>query len=838
MIKKFYILLYLVLPLLGFNTILAQETNASQDLTIVLAELQERFAVQFNYASTVVDDISVSAPDVSLSLEATIENLREQSKLNFVFISDSIISIKRKNRILCGYLKDEVSGEFLPYVTVQNGALGTITNADGYFEIEVNTARDIIIIRRIGHKTLQKEVRTINEGLPCTTLYLIPNHEQLAEIVVYDYLIRGIDKLDNGSYQIDLNRFSILPGLIEKDVLHAVKALPGIQSIDETVSNLNIRGGSNDQNLITWDGIKMYQSGHFFGLISMYNPNITQKVTLRKNGSSSAETDGVSGTLAMMTDSYINPKLKGSIGVNLLDGNGYIDTPIGQNASLQVAARKSISDFVETPTYSEYFGRIAQNTEIENNSSTVTNSDIAFDFYDTSFRLLFNPSDKDRLQVNFIYTANDVRFNESAEVAGSMENRKSELEQLTIAGGLQYQRNWTQKFDTELAIYESDYQLKGVNANIEDDQRFLQKNTVSETSIKFKTRAKFSQQIKWTNGYHFVETKVSNLDDIDDPRYVLLEGEVLRTHSVFTEMNLSSINKATHLNLGLRYTNLDKFKKQIWEPRLSFNHGFGKHFNVEVLGEFKHQNTSQIISFQNDFLGIEKRRWQLSNNESIPVITSKQASLGLSYNRKGWLFNAVSFVKKVDGITTQSQGFQDQYEFAREKGSYSATGMDLLIRKQLKNGTSWISYAYLNSDYTFKELQEPKFPGNFDITHALSIGANYSIKQLLFSVGLNWRTGKPYTKPIANDEVVDGRINFNVANGNRQDDYLRFDLSTQYQFNWSGNTKLQLGLALWNVFDRNNTVNTFYRMEPSENVQKTEQSALGFTPNASIRLVF
>ena len=118
------------------------------------------------------------------------------------------------------------------------------------------------------------------------------------------------------------------------------------------------------------------------------------------------------------------------------------------------------------------------------------------------------------------------------------------------------------------------------------------------------------------------------------------------------------------------------------------------------------------------------------------------------------------------------------------------------------------------------------------------MGANYSLKQLLFSVGLNWRTGKPYTEPIANDEVVDGRINFNSANGKRQDDYLRFDLSAQYGFNWGTNTKLQLGLALWNVFDRNNTVNTFYRLDPFENVQKTEQSALGFTPNASVKLAF
>jgi hypothetical protein len=60
-------------------------------------------------------------------------------------------------------------------------------------------------------------------------------------------------------------------------------------------------------------------------------------------------------------------------------------------------------------------------------------------------------------------------------------------------------------------------------------------------------------------------------------------------------------------------------------------------FTFEVLGEFKHQNTSQIINFQNDFLGIEKRRWQLTNDQDIPIIRSKQISSGLNFSKAGWL---------------------------------------------------------------------------------------------------------------------------------------------------------------------------------------------------------
>ena len=141
----------------------------------------------------------------------------------------------------------------------------------------------------------------------------------------------------------------------------------------------------------------------------------------------------------------------------------------------------------------------------------------------------------------------------------------------------------------------------------------------------------------------------------------------------------------TTFNAGVRYNYLDKFKRHLLEPRLSFNQRFLNSFNLEILGEFKHQNTSQIINFQNDFLGIEKRRWRLSNDNDIPIIISKQVSAGLSYSDKGWLINLVGYYKNVNGITTSSQGFQNQYEFEAASGSYDAMGVDLLIRKQFKN---------------------------------------------------------------------------------------------------------------------------------------------------------
>ena len=663
------------------------------------------------------------------------------------------------------------------------------------------------------------------------------NLQQLSQVVVSQYIVKGISKLNNGSYKIDFTQFDILPGLIDTDVLQAVQAFPGIQSINETVSNINIRGGTHDQNLILWDGIKMYQSGHFFGLISMFNPQITQNVSVLKNGTETTLTDGVSGTIAMETSSKINDTFKGSLGMNFIDANGFADIPLSEKSSLQVAARKSISDFTETPTYTNFFERISQNTEVETNTNNTVNSDQEFDFYDTSLRWIYNISEKDQLQVNFLNANNELRFNENSIIDETETSRQSRLSQNSIAGALHYKRIWNDNWQTTFEAYETDYKLKAINANIIDEQRFLQENSVSETSIKFIANYKLNERLQFLNGYHLVETKITNLDDVDNPRFKSLISEVLRTHGLFSQLNYTSLNKKTSLNFGLRYNYLDKFKKDILEPRLSFNHLFLDNFSFEVLGEFKHQNTSQVINFQNDFLGIEKRRWQLSNDVDIPVIRSKQVSVGLSFSKKGWLLSADTYYKYVNGITTQSQGFQNQYEFIKTSGDYKAHGVDFILRKQIKELTTWLSYSYLNSDYKFNSLPEHVIPNNYDITHAIAFGANYTLKDLKLSAGLNWHSGRPITQPIADNEIVDDAINYEPTNSSNLQDYLRVDISAVYNIRLWKTTKVDLGLSVWNVLNKNNQINNFYRINDNT-VSETMQSSLGITPNAVLRVHF
>ena len=130
-------------------------------------------------------------------------------------------------------------------------------------------------------------------------------------------------------------------------------------------------------------------------------------------------------------------------------------------------------------------------------------------------------------------------------------------------------------------------------------------------------------------------------------------------------------------------------------------HKINSGFALELSGEFKSQTATQRIDFESDFLGIEKRRWVLATNDRIPIKKSKQASLGIIYNKNNWFINVEGFYKKVEGITSKSQGFQNQFQFSNTTGNYIIKGVEFVLNKKIKDFSGWVTYSYNKNDYEF-----------------------------------------------------------------------------------------------------------------------------------------
>jgi len=787
-IKKDVICLFISLFFLNVVALAQDVQKEPQPLFEVLESIESKFNISFSYADETIKDKHLVPPNEDLSFSEVMDYLSSLTGLEFEVLDNRFVAIKTQDT------KDNEN-------SVQEKAI-----------------------------------------------------EILPEVLISNYLTSGIVKDNTGSVIIKPKSFGILPGLIEPDVLQMVQALPGVMSVDETVSNINVRGGTNDQNLILWDGIKMYQSGHFFGLISAFNPYLTESISVYKNGTSAKFGDGISSIIDMQVSNQLNDEFNAGVGFNLINIDGFAKIPISKKLELQVSSRRSVNDVIITPTYDQYFKRVFQDSDLTNNQSANSNSvskNERFYFYDVTTKLLYDISKKDKLRFNFLNIYNDLNYEEQSRINDVNEVLNSQLTQQNLALGITYNRDWTDRFSTLAQVYLSNYDLDATNFDVTNNQRLIQENEVYDSAIKLEADYRIDSNFNFTSGYQFFENGISNLEDVNNPEFRSYIKEVLRSHSLFLESQFLSNSANTNLRFGARFNYFEKFNTFLVEPRFSFSQRFLDYFKFEILGELKSQTTSQIIDLQNDFLGVENRRWVLSNNLSdpittpnvnvypIPIIKSKQISAGIHYKKNNLLISLEGYLKDVDGITTRSQGFQNQYQFVNAIGEYQVKGIDFLINKQFSSFSTWLSYSYSKNDYMFDTLNSgDSFPNNLDIPHTITFAGTYSISQFKLALGLNWHSGKPVTIPSDIQDNFNNTIEYDAPNAERLKDYVRTDFSTTYTFDISPKATAILGASIWNLFNQKNIINTYYTVDDENNINTIENLSLGITPNVSFRVHF
>jgi hypothetical protein len=827
------------------------QTQKKLTLLDLIPKLETKYNVKFSYSENDVRDILVKNPNESDSLNQIIESLNVNTSLNFKLLNERYITVSTidKTTSICGVLVSDKNREPLlgASVLIKNSSKGVITNFDGKFLITKVGINETIIISYLGFETLSfkaEDLRFIDES--CKTIVLQEKSEALNQILISKFLTTGLQKRIDGSTVLNSEKFGILPGLTEPDILQSIQALPGVESVNESIANINVRGGTNDQNLMLWDNIKMYHSGHFFGLISAYNPYLTNKVVVIKNGTPSEFSDGVSSTINMSTKDEIGADFSGGIGTNLLHADAFLEIPINKKLALHVSGRRSFTDVLNSPTYDNYFERSFQDSELTINSDNISESDRSseFFFYDYTAKLLFDVNAKHKFRANVIGIYNNLDYHESfTNSSNETDAKTSNLSQENLGVGASWNAVWNDRFTTGLSSFYSQYNVDATDFRIETDQRLTQANEVIETGLKLKTRYKVNSFLNLLNGYQFSEIGILNETTVSAPSYDKTKKDVLLNHALFSEVEYKK--NGTYLRLGVRGNYFQKFSKLIIEPRLNFRQKLSNQIAIKLQGEFKNQSANQKIDFQDDFLGVENRRWVLANEKEIPISESKQGSFGLEFNHKNLLIDIEGFYKTVDGITASNQGFYNNFQYINATGGYNVKGVELLVNKTANKYSTWCSYTYSVNSYEFESFNPSVFPNNVDIRHSLSLAFNYDVlESFKVSVGGIWRSGQPFTKPVEGNETVQKGntilVNYDTPNSENLDDFMRLDASLSYNFSISDSVNGSIRAGVLNILNRENTINRYYQVDSndSESTIQVDNKSLGLTPNLSLRVNF
>jgi hypothetical protein len=827
----------------------AQNKHNTVLLKTIFENISKKHQVSFNYIEEEIAVFKLVPPSKSLTLQEKLNYITEKTKLKFEFISKKYISVINNQNLdkpLCGFLLDEETKEPIIGAFLQNATNSTaITNDLGYFELNVKSANDIEI-SHLNYKTkLVQSTFLYVEN--CPKIYLKSIISDLKPIITTVYLTKGIKKREDGTFEIKSKKIGQLPGLTEPDVFQTMQQITGINATDENISNTSVRGGTHDQNLFLWNGIRLYQTGHFFGLISSLNPNLAHKINIAKNGTSAFYGDGVSSSVLISTHTDSIENTTGAVGFNLINADFYTKIKTSKKSNIEISGRRSYTDLITSPTYKNYFDKIFQNTIVTNyfdNQNIKYNSKEDFYFYDFTVQYHQKIKQNTDLFVDILSISNVLDIFQTKTENNITISKNSFLEQQTYGANALLKTKWNAKNNSEISIYTSYYNINSKNESIENNQIFNQENTILDTGIKLQNRHILSDNFTFMNGYQFNEIGIRNVDIVNTPIFSRKIKEVLKNHALIAELKYYSVNNDKfNGRIGFRQNYIQEFSTFIFEPRIQLNYKLTPFFQLEIMGESKHQTTSQIVDLQQDFLGIEKRRWTLSNNEDIPIVKSNQASLGFSFNKNNWFITLENFYKKVDGITSMSQGFQNQYEFVKTNGNYTVYGTEFLIQKQFKPITTWVSYTFQENNYEFKTLNLRVFPNNFEIKHHIKSAIISDFKNIKLAIGAQWFTGKPTTLPISTTPIYTNpetpTVSYQAANSSNLEDYFQLNFSGSYAFSIGTKSKLNFGFSVQNLLDSKTSINQHYRINNNTNiVEQINTFSLERTPNAFLRFTF
>lgn len=850
--------IYLLLYALSCTAQVQQDKGSNQSLSILLQQVESEHQVIFSYRDRNIADYKIQLLEDSYELDQILAQLKLQTQLDFQKIDATHIVIvpskKQRTRIICGYIKDKITNEPLHYanVYVHESSNGTETDLNGYFELEIPNGAQVSF-SFLGYTDINiNTLLSINGN--CPEYYIEQNHE-LKEVIVTEYLFDGI-RQDGDAHDIIIepDNLNIMPGSIEGDILSAIQFLPGIYSTSESFNSIHMRGGTPDQNLILWDGIPMYHTSHFFGNISAFNPVVIDEVNVHRSAIASEYGGRVSGVIDISSRDSVPDEFDIGVSANMTHVGIHSEIPLWDNAGLIISSRSSLTQDWASPTFNNYAEKVFQGTKLENSDFSITGLDIQnrFQFNDASLKFLYTPG-KNKFVLSSIGGLNELDYYSDVPNYNAYS-----VDNLNIKNGgfsIQWERKWSNRLSSQLELtnsyYKYDYALvfELIDQDIEPPVKYTSSNLINDDGVKlnFDYRLSDTQQLKFgtqnTENHinlqlfkkEFGSEESSDLDNYNN------------LNSLYGEYALS-LPGVLKLDLGLRYQYQSVIKNNYFEPRIALVTDVSKHIKLKASTSKQFQFISQLVVLDINDLNLSNQVWVASNNKTIPVIESNQWTGGIVYNNKSWTIDVEGYVKELVGITSLTSNLGDLTNQPYSRGNSRIRGIDLLVKKRVKNYRSWVSYTLSETKYEFPNISESSFPSSHDHRQILQWVNLYQKSNFEFSLSTQLRSGQPFTQASGvglrtnNNGIEVPFVQYEDINSDRLKNYMRLDGSVSYHFGSEDGFHGLAVLSIQNLSNQSNILGKSYLLEPRvdgtdlPDLLEVQERGLKWTPNIGINL--
>lgn len=824
-----------------------QKLNGQQSLLEVIAIIESNTNYIFNYDPTWLKGYNYEGTIDLSYIDRTLHEIFYQSPFNYEIEEETILVYypEPKTYRICGTIIDALSQEPLiaANIIVLESLIGTQSDTSGYFEFDFKAHKNQQIeIRYLGYEPIRFFVQELKGG-DCERWSMTIDQDLFgSQIIISDYLMDGISLGEEYSgFNIDYDQLSKSHSNVEHDILKTAQLLPGINSIDDSASNLQIRGSNPGQNLVLWEGVPLYNAGHVFGMISAINPFSVEKVSIYKGAYDPQYDNRVGGIVDVSLSDDISSGFQGSIGTTLTEFHTNIAVPIIKDkVAISLAGRQSINSLFNSPTLQSYTDNVFQFSVIDDQENLpesirlTTNQFLSF--HDLNAKLLYHPTDRIKIKGGMYRNSQDFSYSFSFEGDSYLSEDKINLntEILSIESAVEVTKNWS----STLAFYQSEY------ANIYDKigseneivvSRNEQINRIEEQSLVFSNDLKIGSDWYLNLGYE-VNMKEVNLDlgdDIDfDQDFVPLEFEKAKFHNLFQSVNYAT--KELVVDIGNRSSYYHERGKWFHSPRINLAYHITQHFKLKADAGIYQQFISQLTNFGVDRIKVDNPLWILNTSRESLSQQARKVAAGFVFEKGKWLLDLDVYHNYINNISTIAPQLGIiTNEIGLMYGSSSVTGMDILLKKRWSSGIkTWLSYSLGFAKYHFPALAQLTIVAPNDIRHNLSFVSSYKYKNFQLSLNSNFHSGLPYSRPklTFNEEDPFAEPPFQYYptydsyNTERLNPYLRFDLNLAYRINLDSDkgSAIEISGSLLNIMNKRNSVARGYFVDYIESTNTYE----------------
>ncbi len=722
------------------------------------------------------------------------------------------------------------------YVVTQG--VSYMSNNYGIVDCEISCSGDSLFVSYLG---FNDTVLILNKNFkPDISVALIPNEFDIQKVTITKQKID--DNLTKSIGEISMQRAQLrsLPSFMgEPDVLRTLAASGGVRQI-EGMQGIFVRGGSQDQNLIVYDGATIYNPSHLLGFFSVFNSDIIQSATLFSSGAPAMYGGRLSSVLAIQSQPAILDSIETKISVGVLSSRCMINAPISNKSALRASFRKTYLNLFVMPL-------VEKSLQLREEVST------EFGFTDATFRFDYKPNTQHIFYVSG-YAGGDIFRLDNSQI--SLQN-KANWGNIGVAVQWKYlsPKNWVHtttasfsKYNFDFAAQQSLYSLHISTGVSKYALQYIAKKRLDSHTFMYGLSSDFQTFNSGT-----VDVSINNQAFIASPALLSQCAE----QSMFIEHNwqiipkLSSVisfrvvpyfllgpssyvqyNEVGEIADTLKfYTNQIIYSNVGIEPRIQLQYKLSTESTVKLSCMRTTQHTHMVSMLS---AALPADIWMPAGIYN-PRMYGWISSVGVYKNWNNNMFETSLslYYKTMNNIIEFKDGFitlyANSYNQKITRGKGYACGAEFALSKQIGEFTGAISYNFSRTLRKFKELNSGYlYPASYDKPHDVSVQIQYELsKSLKFSGLWVYSSGKVYSEPVSKYFIGKNVVSeYGALNSSRMSAYHRLDIGAEYVIIQNNKFELATQLSVYNVYNRNNVYYIYYEMQGN-----VEEFSLQFVKN-------